>query len=772
MSTPPTSDGALCTDLDVLLIEDSASDVELTVQRLTQGGLRCRCRVVAREAELRSALQERTPNLILSDFTLPGFDGMTALAIARELAPEVPFLFLSGTIGEERAIEALRCGAVDYVLKSNPGRLLPAVQRALAEADLRRASRAAERRMARMTGVLQMLGGINTAVVRIRSRDALLSEACRLAHRLGVYPVAMIVMIDPTTHTVRPVASAGLPLEAAAKQVFTVADSEMADTSLVGAVMRSGQPAVCDDIARSERPVSGRDELIERGIHSLACLPLRVDETPVGAFIIGAAEAGLIGPDELLLLHEVTANLSFALQYLDKQDAVHFLAYFDPLTGLAKRALFCERIGRLLGRSDRRLPRLAVNVFDIDHLSVINDRFGRHVGDRLLQCVADRLKAHWSDTERLAHLGGGTFVSVTAVGENTQQELRELHQDVARLFAGPFLFDGHEISITVKCGIACYPENGGEANELVQNAEAALKEAKTSGERYLHHRLEMNSALAERVRVEHRLRSALQEGQFELHYQPKVRLKGGQIEGVEALLRWRDPDRGLVGPGTFLSILESAGLMPAVSQWALRQAAADNGEWRRAGLPPVRIAVNISPPELRRRGFVQQVLAAVGPLGDDPRWGIDLEVTEGALFGDSSSCVHALRLLRMSGMQVALDDFGTGYSSLGRLSELPIDSLKIDRTFTNRLPADRRTCTLVKTLIELAHAFDMATVAEGVETEEQLEFLRHIGCDESQGYLHSHPIPKAELAVLLMCFNGGTAGLDEPLTGTRPAAPR
>jgi EAL domain-containing protein (putative c-di-GMP-specific phosphodiesterase class I) len=291
----------------------------------------------------------------------------------------------------------------------------------------------------------------------------------------------------------------------------------------------------------------------------------------------------------------------------------------------------------------------------------------------------------------------------------------------------------------------------------VQNAEAALKKAKTSGEQYLHHRLEMNSALAERVRMEHRLRSALQDREFELHYQPKVRLGTGRIEGVEALLRWRDPDRGLVAPGTFLPILESAGLMPAVGVWALSQAAADGREWRRAGLPPVRIAVNISPPELRRRGFVQEVLEAVGPLDEDLRWGIDLEVTEGALFGDSSSCVHALRLLRTAGLRIAIDDFGTGYSSLGRLAELPIDSLKVDRVFTSRLPADRKTCTLVATMIELAHAFDMTTVAEGVETEGQLEFLRRLGCDESQGFLHSRPIPQTEFEQLLVRFNGGAA---------------
>lgn len=744
----PASSESTRPELDVLLIEDSLPDVEFAIGRLNQSAFRCRHRVVATESELRQALQERTPSLILSDFSLPGFGGMAALAIAQALAPDVPFIFLSGTIGEERAIEALRSGAVDYVLKSNPKRLVPAVQRALAEAELRRASREAERRVARMTGVLQMLSGINTAVVRIRDRDALLNEACRLAHRVGGYPVAIIAMIVPGTRTALPVAAAGLPEEAASRQVFTVADSEAGDTSLAGCVMRTGEAVVCDDVAGSARPVAGRDALLKVGIHSLACLPLRVDETPVGAFLFAAREPKLISRDELLLLQEVAANLSFALQYLNKQNAVDFLAYFDPLTGLAKRALFCERIGRLLGRGSKRSPRLGITVFDLDHLSVINDSCGRHFGDRLLQCVAERLKASCSDTERLGHLGGGMFVSVTALGEKADHEFHELHRDVTRLFDAPFVIDGRDTLVTVKCGIASYPENGRGADQLVQNAEAALKEAKTSGERYLHHRLEMNSALAARVGMEHRLRTALQDNQFVLHYQPKLQVQTGRIVGVEALLRWQDPEQGLVAPGTFLPVLESAGLMPAISAWALRQATADCREWRRAGLPAVRVAVNISPPELRRRGFVQEVLQAVGSLADD-RWGIDIEVTEGALFGDSSSCVHALRLLRTAGMRIAIDDFGTGYSSLGRLSELPIDSLKIDRVFTSRLPADRKSCTLVATIIGLAHAFEMTTVAEGVETLEQLDYLARAGCDESQGFLHSRPLPKSQLEALL-----------------------
>jgi diguanylate cyclase (GGDEF)-like protein len=392
-------------------------------------------------------------------------------------------------------------------------------------------------------------------------------------------------------------------------------------------------------------------------------------------------------------------------------------------------------------------------VFDVDHLSVINDSFGRNVGDRLLQGVAERLKALFPDTERLAHLAGGMFLAAVSLQTGSDRELQEIHRDVMRIFERLFVIEGRQIAVTAKCGFALFPENGREPNQLVQNAEAALKEAKAAGEPYLFHRLEMNSALAARVRMEHRLRAALGNKQFELHYQPKVLLHTGRVESAEALLRWRDPEHGLVAPGSFLAILESAGLMPAIGAWALNQAAADCREWRRRGLPPVRVAVNISPAELRRRGFEHEVVLAVGALTDDSGWGIDIEVTEGALLGDSSDCVRALRFLRNAGIRIAIDDFGTGYSSLARLSELPIDTLKIDRVFTRRLPEDRRSGTLVETIIDLAHAFDMTTVAEGVETQGQLDYLRRAGCDESQGYLHSRPVPRVEFEQFLLKVN-------------------
>jgi len=467
----------------------------------------------------------------------------------------------------------------------------------------------------------------------------------------------------------------------------------------------------------------------------------------------------------MLLLEEVAANLSFALQYLDKQDAVQFLSYFEPLTGLAKRALFCERLNRLFTRGAELLPRLAVTVFDIADLAVINDSFGRHTGDRLLQCVADRIKARFPDTEQLGHLGGGTFVCVSALDGRGNLPDQHSHEDITRLFSQGFSVDGREIRAEVKCGVACYPDDGREPNELVQNAETALKAAKISGERYLHHRIEMKSELARRVGMEHRLRSALDDGQFRLYYQPKVNLHTGQVTSAEALLRWLDPEEGLIAPGEFLPLLESGGLMAAAGAWVVRQAATDCRDWRSRGLPPIRVAVNISPPELRRRNVAREILEVVGDLAGNSEWGIDIEITEGALSGDSSSCVHALRLLRAAGLAIAIDDFGTGFSSLGRLSELPIDTLKIDRTFTSRLPSDRSSRTLVSTIVALAHAFDMTTVAEGVETQAQLEHLLREGCDESQGYLHSRPLPREDFEKWLIRARSASAGASDIANG-------
>ena len=737
-------------EYQLLLVEDSDVDAELTMRSLKSAGLTCLFRRVDDEKAMRRALKASVPDLILSDFSLPGFDGRAARELARCEAPGVPFIFLSGTIGEERAIEALKCGAVDYVLKGNTKRLVPVIRRALADAELRKTSELAELQVVRLTRVLQMLSGINAAVVRIQNRDELLNESCRLAHRVGGYANAMVALINPTTRMARPVGWAGYDFLAEPDREFLVADVESADTCLMGRVIRTGQSVLCEDIRESTHVIDGRENFLAAGVHSLACLPLRVDGTPVGSFLFGTVKTGVIGPEELLLLEEVVANLSFALQYLDKQDAVRFLSYFEPLTGLAKRVLFSERLTRRLNQARGDYAHAAVAVFDIEHMSVINDSFGRHIGDRLLQCVADRLKRHYPNTEELAHLGGGSFVAMKSLLELSEDELQIFESELLGTFDRPIHIENHEIQVKVRIGLACYPDDGNEPDTLVQNAEAALKEAKLSGESCLRHRLEMNSGLAKRVGMEKRLRRALDEEQFVLYYQPKVSLRTGRMSSAEALIRWNDPENGLIAPGVFLPLLESSGLMPRLGAWVAQQVAADCRHWREIGIPAMRVAINISPPEMRGRNAAREILDRIGSdLLGHPDWGIDIEVTEGALVGDASGCIDTLRELRAAGVRIAIDDFGTGFSSLGRLSELPIDTLKIDRSFIMRLPDDPKGCTLVSTVIGLAQAFDLTTVAEGVETPAQRDYLTRAGCDESQGYLHSRPVPKIDFERLI-----------------------
>ncbi len=426
------------------------------------------------EAALETALST-PPDLVLSDVMMPRLDGFGLLKALRadERTRQLPVILLSARAGEEAAVEGLDAGADDYLVKPFSARELLA--RVRAHLELARQRRELERELekrvqartaevARLTRVLQLLSGINTALVRIQDRDQVMAEACRLARGVGGYSLSMVALVNPTTRLARPVAWSGYEFLAHPEREFPIADRDEADSSLMGRVIRTGEAVLCEDVASTSYVIDGRDELIAAGVHSLACLPLKVDSTPVGAFLFGTRRNDIISRDELVLLEEVSANLSFALQYLDKQDAVQFLSYFEPLTGLAKRALFCERLNRLLRGGAESLPCLAVTVFDIAHLAVINDSLGRHTGDRLLQCVADRLKARFPDTEQLGHLGGGTFVCVNALDERAAVEGHRLHEDITRLFAQRFSVDGREILAEIKCGVAYYPKDGQEPN--------------------------------------------------------------------------------------------------------------------------------------------------------------------------------------------------------------------------------------------------------------------------------------------------------------------
>ncbi|MDE2261596.1 MAG: EAL domain-containing protein [Gammaproteobacteria bacterium] len=737
-------------DLRLLILEDVAAEAELTVRALERAGLGCSWRRAESETEFRAGLRELRPDVVLSDFSLPGFDGMSALAIVAAEAPETPFIFVSGTIGEERAIDALRHGAVDYVLKTNLARLGPAVKRALTESASRRARHQAEERVARLTRILQMLSGINTAVVRVRDRTKLLEEACRIAHAVGNYVCAFVVLIDPHTRVASGTAWAGAGRDHQGRLSFRVDDNGRTEPgeSITGRALRTGEVTVCDDVTQVVGPWRFSDTLEALGIRSVASMPLLIEDTPVGTFTVGGGETGIFGEEEMRMLQEVAANLSFALQYLYKEDAVRFLSYFDPLTGLAKRSLFCERLARSLGRHAGESQEVVVVAFDVERLGAINDSLGRHVGDRVVQFVADALRCNFGGSEWLTHLEGGNFAAVVLNCASYEEAVRLIHDRITAAFGKPLALAGHEIPVTVRAGLARYPENGADAEALLQNAEAALHKARNTGERFLRYRRELSSEVADRLALERRLRGALEGNQFILHYQPKVSIATGELVGAEGLLRWNDPERGVVGPAVFLPVLEATGLIVDVGEWVVYQAVRDLARWSRLGLKPIRLAVNVSPLQLRDPEFSARFFAAAGrSLGG--AGGIDIEITEGALLDDTVFLGRTLQVLRDEGVRVAIDDFGTGYSSLSRLADLPVDTLKIDRSFISRLAGDKTVQAVVGTIVSLARAFDLSTVAEGVEREEELALLGELKCEQSQGYLHSPPLPVAAFEALL-----------------------
>jgi len=600
----------------------------------------------------------------------------------------------------------------------------------------------------RQARVLRMQSGVNSAVMHITGRDELLQEACRLATEVGGYDYAVFSVVESGGRYAVPRFRAGDNALLPVPSIVEIGDGTVPDTSLSGRALRTREIQVCYDIRQSEPPVAMRERAIELGYRSMVALPLIVDGQPVAVLVLISRDAGLVRDADLLIhLQQMMASLSLALRSQQHADTVQFLAGYDQLTGLAKRSLFCERVGQVLRRNVPLNNRLAVVAFDVRNLSNLNDTFGRHFGDQVLQKIAERFKQFARSGEDTGYLGGGTFVLLEMQLAGGDESMRSLLE--ASVFGDPVVIEGRTIRLSCCCGIARYPEDGVDSGTLVQRAEAALKRAKESGEQYLHYKLEMHSRIAERLELEHKLRVAIDEQQFELYYQPQVHLESGRVESVEALLRWNDPAAGVVEPARFLEVLESSGMIVQVGHWALNQAVRDCERWAQIGIAPLRVAVNVSAVQLRQRAFVPDALELSKRLSAHVGFGIDLEITETAVLHDIEGASQKLRELRAAGFRIALDDFGTGYSSLGLLSKLPVDLLKIDRSFVKGLPDDPACMALVESITRLASSFHLTTVVEGVETEAQLETLRAMRCSHWQGYLESPPLPASQIEGLL-----------------------
>jgi diguanylate cyclase (GGDEF)-like protein/PAS domain S-box-containing protein len=860
--------------IKILLVEDQEVDAELIARALKRAGAVLETRRVDTQAGLRTQLQDFRPDIVLSDFTLPGFGGLEALEVVREHDAQLPFVFVSGTLGEDRAIDALKRGATDYVLKSSLGRLPSAVMRALDEAANHRARIAAEKEVRRNAGRLRdivessqdwiweldldtvftfsnsavqailglspeavlgrtfaslldpvdhvhasrllpdlargehavrgrrarwvrvdgklrwlessatvalhggqlvgyrgnlrdvtrqleheahiarlnrvqvLLSSVNAAVARVHDEGGLLQEICRLAVERGGYARAIVALQDAPGAEPRPVAwnsslTGGietLPLPLGLR-------SGREEISLAATALRTGKPAHADDLEAREGAARVRHQgaLRELGVRALAVLPLIAEPRPLGVLSLESREPTVFDAEELALLVQVAAEISRSLQHFAREERLHFLSWYDPLTQLARRELFCERLALLCGGAESSAAVVAV---DVEGIGMVNDSLGRETGDELLRVVSSRLRTRLGNADRLAHLGGGTFAVALAGADAEGPGLVQARMQLREVFAETFNVGEREIDLQVRTGVARYPQDANTATDLVQNAETALRRAKATSLDDYEYTVTLNEQLARSMLIGQRLHRALAQSQFLLHYQPIVELETQTIVGAEALLRWRDPERGLVPPGDFIPLLEQSGQIVDVGQWVLEQVARDSRQLGRHRARRLHLAVNISPLQLCRDDFVERLLqVAMEVDGHDAQ--LEVEITESMLMQDLEDSIAKLADLRAAGIRVSIDDFGTGYSSLAMLARLPIDCLKIDRSFISPLTDDPASMTVVSTVIGLARSFRLNSVGEGVETDEQLKMLRLMKCDLGQGYLFGRPAPLAELLDLL-----------------------
>jgi diguanylate cyclase (GGDEF)-like protein/PAS domain S-box-containing protein len=985
--------------IKVLLVEDREEDAEMLLREMHMRGLSIVSRRVDTSADYEEALAAFAPDLILSDYTLPGFDGTDALRIARSRRPDTPFIFVSGTIGEERAIQALKQGAVDYVLKENRARLVPAIERALREAEDRDARRWAQReleeseerfrfamhfssvgmalvapdghwlgvnpalcdivgygegellatdvqsithpddrdadgvqvrqmldraietyqtnkryvrkdgrvvwtqlsgslvwlqsgephyfiyqiqditdrvnaeqalraseerfrsiaeatqewiweidaqglytfcspaaeailgyspdqligrncldivsqslrqtmadllrrgieskrgwrdlvlhlqhasggirwldsnalplldasgnvvgyrgvarditphrlqqeRIARLSRIQAVLSGINSTIVRVRERRELLRESCRIAVQEGGFRMAWIGLVQPGALKAAPLVWEGFEQGYLEEISLTLANRED-DPGPVGEALRHNKMVVVNDIEASSQPLL-KQQALARGFRSQMAMPLMVEGQAAAILVLYAAETGFFDHEELKLLKDLAGDISFALDYIGKEEKLTYVSYYDTLTGLANRQLFFDRLAQALHTARAKRRQLAVMIIDLQRFKRINDTLGRYAGDQVLKELARRLQRTISESATPARIGGDRFAVMLPNLAGTSMA-RWIEEWIVDSFAEPLIIDDIELRTSVKVGIAVYPVDADTAESLFVNAEAALNRAKDAAEPYLFYSPEMNARVAQRLRLESRLRKAVAQKEFVLHYQTKVDLATRRIRGLEALIRWNDPESGLMSPLDFVPVLEESGLIVEVGRWVFEQAVADTKQWRSLGLEVPRVAVNVSEVQLRHPNFVATVLGALAPsLGHAN--GIDVEITETMIAQNTGANVQKLLRLREAGLRIFMDDFGTGYSGLSQIANLPLDALKIDRAFVAGMTISAEHKAIVSAIINLAKALRIYVVAEGVETEEQAGRLYALGCDEAQGYLFDRPLPAEEIAKLL-----------------------
>ena len=606
---------------------------------------------------------------------------------------------------------------------------------------------AAQDRIFQLNRVYAMLSGINTLIVRVRDRDELFREACRLAVDAGGFRMCLIAVVDKSSGRIVPVASSGKS-EALLTAIETILSSpEEAPKTMVARAIRQKATIVSND-SQNDPAVLFAKNYADSSIRSMAVLPLLVADQAIGVLGLYAGEPELFHAEELKLLTELAGDIAFAIDHLDKRERLNYLAYFDVLTGLPNRTLFYERLTQGLALARRNQNLLAVLSVDLDNFKTVIDTLGHGIGDLCLQEVGRRLAGCLRDTDTVGRMSSDKFAIILPEIDNSEAAANVARKLIA---SGRHVYriDGHELFVSASIGITLFPDDAESSDALVGNADSAMYRAKDLGRNtFQFFTAEMNRNTQDKLRLEADLHYALPRGEFLLYYQPKVSCTTGQVTGLEALLRWQHPQRGLVGPIDFIPALEATDLIIDVSAWVLTTACAQAQSWHAAGLGRPTIAVNVSGRQMLGDSLCQLVRQALDASGLAPAY-LELELTESQLMKNAENVIGILTRLKAMGVKLSVDDFGTGYSSLAYLKRFPIDSLKVDRAFVRDIIADPNDVSITRAIITLAHGLNLKVVAEGVETEGQLGLLIANYCDEIQGYYFSWPLPAEEATALL-----------------------
>jgi diguanylate cyclase (GGDEF)-like protein/PAS domain S-box-containing protein len=685
----------------VLLIEDNLGDARLLREMFKERGQSSTELTHVRsmrEAEAYLAGRAVDVEMILLDLGLPDVQGVDAIRRAHAAAPRAPLVVLTGLDDDSVAVLALQEGAQDYLVKGQiETRGLLRVMRYAVERKLMEDALFIEKERAQVT-----LSSIGDAVICTDIMENITFMNV-VAERMTGWSLAEAL---------------GWPLSKVRVLVGRSRDSRQNLTAV-------------DAVQDGTTPVPINYMLTRRdGVD----VPIEDSIAP-----IHNREGQLTGA--VIVFRDVSVMRAMMLQ--NTHAANH-----DFLTGLPNRMLLNDRIDQAIAFARRNAKRVGLLFLDLDGFKHINDSLGHPIGDKLLQSIAKRLVDCGRASDTVSRQGGDEFIVLLAEVAHAEHAAIAARR-ILRAVAEAHPIEQHDLHVTTSIGVSIYPEDGVDAEALIQSADTAMYYAKERGRHnYQYFKPAMNARAVERQSIEESLRRALERDELALHYQPKIDFRTGAITGVEALLRWTHPTRGMVPPAHFIPVAEDCGLILPIGNWVLRRACQQARAWADAGMPATTMAVNVSAMEFRDEDFLERLFAILRETGLDPH-SLELELTESVLMKHAESAAITLRAVRERGVQVAVDDFGTGYSSLSYLRKFPVDALKIDQSFVGHITGEDDDASIVTAVISMAHSLRLRVVAEGVETPEQLAFLRARDCDEAQGYYFSRPVPPQQFARLL-----------------------